>query len=299
MQLEFTFSKQVSQVSYEFVHKRFYETFKERHSDIDTTWIDSGPIVHKSAGGPYGALILSIRNKKTGKYIVISYWDRCFEIFSHDWVEWENPDNLVAIFSTAGLHHRGEGHIPRYDDAIIEPTSFVCNEIGFEELAKNVKPFNERKDNELFIRCLTYGMREALRQLKPEMVTIEKLEYPQYWQELNNSKIGFNLNGAGIICSRDMEVLSAGAVLFRPFDKNWIFHNPLIPDVHYVAFEQSNNPIEQLQIIENKFKEIRYNYEFLENVARNGHEWYLNNGTVEKNVEILHKLTNSYLKYLE
>ena len=61
MQLEITSSRQVSWVSYEFIHKKFYKTFKETHPEIDTIWTDSGPITDKNAGGPYGPLILSIR----------------------------------------------------------------------------------------------------------------------------------------------------------------------------------------------------------------------------------------------
>ena len=83
--------------------------------------------------------------------------------------------------------------------------------------------------------------------------------------------------------------MSARSVLLRQklYTK---FHNDLIPDYHYVAFDYDENPKIQSEIILDKFEEIKNNEDFLSFVSENGYKWFKKNGTVESNASILRKL---------
>jgi hypothetical protein len=123
-------------------------------------------------------------------------------------------------------------------------------------------------------------------------ITNEKI-YPEqrYYEDLTNSKICLSLNGAGEICNRDLEILSAGSVLFRPALRQR-FHNPLVPGIHYIGYKYVDDPNQQMDIILNEYEKIKNDDELLRTVANNGYEWFKNNGTIGKNVDLLKQLVN-------
>jgi hypothetical protein len=43
----------------------------------------------------------------------------------------------------------------------------------------------------------------------------------------------------------------------------------------------------QYEIIKNKYEEIKNNDELLKTIAKNGLDWYVSNGSIRSNVEIL------------
>ena len=104
-----------------------------------------------------------------------------------------------------------------------------------------------------------------------------------------NNKICLSLNGAGEICNRDIEVLSARSALLRP-KLNLQFHNELIPDYHYISFEMDKDPIVLNKIILDRYNEVKDDIEFLRYISENGYQWYLENGTIESNVRILKEI---------
>ena len=73
---------------------------------------------------------------------------------------------------------------------------------------------------------------------------------------------------------------------------NQKFHNELIPNFHYIGFEFNPEPIIQMNIIKNKYDEIKNNNELLEFISNNGYNWYIKNGTIEANVNILIDIFN-------
>jgi hypothetical protein len=66
----------------------------------------------------------------------------------------------------------------------------------------------------------------------------------------------------------------------------------LIPNYHYIPFELNDDPKIQSEIILNKYDEIKDNLELLKFISENGYQWYLENGTINSNVEILKKIIN-------
>jgi hypothetical protein len=172
------------------------------------------------------------------------------------------------------------------------PFSYMAYSIRFEELSLTRKLFTEKSKNELSFRGFLYGMRLSLADLNKFPITQEKL-FPEerYFEELTENKICLSLNGAAEICNRDLEILSAGSVLFRP-KLNQKFYNDLIPNFHYIPFDLSENPIEQMEIIERKYDEIKDNNQLLSEIAENGYKWYHENGTTNANVDILKQILN-------
>ena len=86
--------------------------------------------------------------------------------------------------------------------------------------------------------------------------------------------------------NRDIEILSVGSVLFRPKLKQK-FYNPLIDGVHYIGFDEDENPKNQIEIIKEKFTEIRNQPDLLKSISENGLKWYHENGSINGNVNVL------------
>jgi hypothetical protein len=127
------------------------------------------------------------------------------------------------------------------------------------------------------------------------------LSQEDYINELDTSRLNFNVNGAGEICNRDMEILGLGTALFRT-KLVAKFHNELIPNYHYIAVDfddieydehkhDYNGYWKQLSDkVYKRFQEIKKDREFIDFVADNGRKWYLENGTIDANVNIINNL---------
>ena len=183
-------------------------------------------------------------------------------------------------------------HSILYSFSFFISSNLATYSLDFEKDSEKYRiPFNEKKNSELTFRGFLYGMRYELNKLNPKLITNKKIPSYDYVKELNENRINLSLNGAGEICNRDIEILSVGSVLFRP-KLEQKFHNPLIPNEHYITFDVDNNPTKQWEIIQNKFDEIRNNFDYIKGIAENGLEWYKNNGTIQSNVDILKEVIN-------
>jgi hypothetical protein len=255
------------------VFDEFYKIFSKEHNVKYITPIN----VHEPAG-IHSPHIMTIRNKHTKKYVAISYWDRAEELL-YKGLGWDT-ENLVGIITSAGV----------YNDMETIPFSYLAYSSEFDDLAKNRLPFSEKTNEELIFRGYLYGQRLDLSQLGVFNITDKKV-FPNsnYYKELTESKICLSLNGAGEICNRDIEILAAGSVLFRPI-LNQKFYNSLIQDYHYIGFEIDLDPILQMNIIKNKYDEIIKNDELLDFVSNNGYNWYIENGSINANCNLLFKI---------
>jgi len=93
------------------------------------------------------------------------------------------------------------------------------------------------------------------------------------------------------VCHRDMEILGLGNVLLRTKFVTQ-FHEPLIPDVHYVAVDVENFKDHKTiaDKLISKYNEIKDKPDFLDFVGKNAREWYLRNGCSSGNADILLKI---------
>jgi len=262
------------------VFKKLHEKLKEKFIDVEFEYLEFGSKYKGEPGGIYSPHLMTIKNKDTEKYFVISYWDHMNDLTysAHGW----KFDLCKGIISSCG----NKNNI----DYI--PSSYLCYDLIFDELHLSSKHMSEKENNDLMFRGYLYGDRLNLKNYGALNITDQK-NFPveNYFNELTNNRINLSLNGAAEICNRDMEILSSRSVLFRPllFQK---FYNELIPDYHYISFEYSSDPKKQTEIILDKFNLIKDNVDFLTFISENGYNWFRENGTVESNVRILNEILN-------
>jgi hypothetical protein len=266
------------------IFDKFYNEFKEIKK---IRYVE--PINTTEPAGLDSPHILTIKNPKNNKYIIVSYWDRAEELtMTH--LGWE-PNNMVSLFTSAGVRD--------FTDKI-KPLSYPCYSLEFDEFSKTSKiDFKNKENKELDFRGYLYGDRLSLSKIGDIKISSEKI-YPmtEYYRSLSNNKVGLSLNGAGEICNRDMEILSAGSVLFRPKLKQK-FYNGLIDGYHYISFDLDPDPIKLNKIILDRFNEVKDNEEYLEFIANNGYKWILENGSVKANVDLMMKFLTDEVAKLE
>jgi hypothetical protein len=262
------------------VFKKFHEYCLENVKDIEFEYLNYDHHLDGNPSGLFSPHNMRLINEDTEKYIVVSYWDKAIEMTwgGNGW----NPDKCVDFITSSGAN----------EEMDYKPFSYLPYLKFFSEHYVNAKPFGEKELTELTFRGFLYGQRLALSEIGKIKITNEKI-YPEqrYYEDLTNSKICLSLNGAGEICNRDLEILSAGSVLFRPALKQK-FHNPLVPGIHYIGYQYVDDPNKQMDIILNEYEKIKNDDELLRTVANNGYEWFKNNGTIDKNVDLLKQLVN-------
>lgn len=278
MLLEVKFEKPSHSWAVLYVFDKYYNYLKQNFNN-QINYIDPTQFNDRFQGGVNSAQIMSIKNPLNGKYLIISYWDKVDDFFleSNGW----DVKNCVEIITSSGV---GEN--------IVTPFSYLTYTTDFEQYSKSAKELRNKNKCELIFRGYLYGKRLELKNEGKLKILSEKISpNKSYFEDLTDNKICLSLNGAGEICNRDIEILSAKSVLFRPKLKQK-FHNELIPNFHYISFDEDANPKIQSEIILNKFYEIRNNVSLLEFVANNGYEWYKNNGTINANFELLKNIIN-------
>lgn len=257
---------------------RFYSYLNENYDCCHKAATSVG---YSTPNSPH---IMSIKNIENNKYFVVSYWDHTKDVYNPAY-EWD-VDNMVELFTSSGMQS--------YSHLKFTPLSYMTYSTDYEQYSENRVPYDKKPNNELTFRGYFYGLRQSLKELKEIPMYDNRISPFEYFTELTNNKICLSLNGVAEICNRDIEIMAAGSVLLRPLLKQK-FHNELIPNVHYIAFENSDDPVEQMRIIKDKYNEIKNDDNLLRKISSNGYEWYLKNGTVQANVDILKSILNMKL----
>ena len=262
------------------VFKTFFDWFVLNYTEHNIVFQNADYEIKRNPNGTHSPHIMTIRNMDNAKYVIVSYWDRAIDL-TWPYNGWD-PENMVDFLTSSGVHQEFN----------YTPFSYVCYSKEFEILSEQRrKIFQDKQNYNLFFRGFLYGERLKMKEYKPQHFTDSRLTPEQYFDELNNSRISMSLNGAGEICNRDLEILCVGSVLLRP-ELNQKFHNPLIPNHHYVSVKKVSNPERQLDLLIEKYEEIKDNFEFLNNISNNGLNWFRENGSINGNVELLKKLIN-------
>lgn len=280
MNLLITFENPHSTWSPLHIYKKFFEWILCNYPEFNIQYENTHPIRKMNPSGPHSPQLMTIRNLDNRKYIIISYWDRAIEL------TWEgngwDEENRVDLITSSGV----------FSEMNFTPFSYCCYSSEFELLADSLrKKFIEKENKDLLFRGYLYHHRKMMQNYRPEFFSEERKSTIDYFNELNDSKICMSLDGVGEICNRDLEILCCGSVLLRPelYQK---FHNPLIPDYHYISVEKVDDPSKQLDLLVEKFNSVRHDEDYLSEIAKNGLEWYLNNGSIDSNVELLKKIVN-------
>jgi hypothetical protein len=188
-------------------------------------------------------------------------------------------------------------------DCKYTPISYTTMTIDIE---KQIEELYNQKNERTYVEKLTF--RGYLYQFRKFLESDERFNIISkqtsiltpfdYMQELNASHLNFNINGAGEVCNRDIEIMGLGTALFRT-KLVAKFHNELIPNYHYISVDFDNIDYDEhkhdyngywKELSENvydRFQEVKKDKDFIDFVANNGRQWYLENGTIDANVNII------------
>jgi hypothetical protein len=279
-----------------------YEALKNHYKDYKFNFVDSMTLV-KRKNEPcikYAHPHMVIENVDTKKYFVITYWDKMECICKY--TGWD-MENLVEIFTSSGVHKNDINYQPL--ELKYTPFSYLTPRMDIDVTISELKDTDnndriipEKPQFKGFLYLFRKYLESDDRFFVREKGNGEYLQFTDYIKHLNKFAINMNLNGAGEICYRDMEILGLGTALFRP--KLLVqFDDPLIPDHHYISVDYDSIKDEKKQdiffkkfsdLIIQRWNEVVKDKEYINFVAQNGRKWFENNVSKEKHGEIAIKL---------
>lgn len=271
-------------------HRNIVDALEEAYPHIKFNRIDSAPMKHH-ANDKYGYHSLIIENANNKKYIIVSYIDkiRYMQDPGRNW----DLENCVDIYASCGVHEQDFQYMP-IEDVEVKPFTYSVSTREMLKALDKHQGLDKRVPEKLPFRGKLYNYRKYLSTDDRFNVTGE-FKYPdEYVHEMASNTINLSLNGVGETCQRDMEILATGTALFRE-KLNPQFHNPLIPNHHYIAINCDHikhilNEYKyyeaQAEVYLDRWNEVKDDKELIEFVAKNGKEWYDANGKPEQHGEV-------------
>jgi hypothetical protein len=287
------------------VFHRLFNKLKETYPDIEFNYIDPNlvriPEKYTGPSSKFGPNFMIIENDTNKKYFIVSYWDKLKDVIVSNPVTNWDVENQVEIFASVGAHKNDYFYAPL--NCKYTPISYTTMTIDIE---KQIEELYNQKNERTYVEKLTF--RGYLYQFRKFLESDERFNIISkqtsiltpfdYMQELNASHLNFNINGAGEVCNRDIEIMGLGTALFRT-KLVAKFHNELIPNYHYISVDFDNIDYDEhkhdyngywKELSENvygRFQEVKKDKDFIDFVANNGRQWYLENGTIDANVNII------------
>lgn len=125
----------------------------------------------------------------------------------------------------------------------------------------------------------------------------------KYFSNLIKYKVALSISGIGELCYRDIECMAVGVPIIR-FQYQTDLYEPLIPNYHYISVDYDKTIPKHNEIytdrlgnythssqIENRFKEVKDDLDFLNFISNNARKYYEDNLTspnrVNKTLKIL------------
>jgi hypothetical protein len=240
--------------------------------------------------------IFIIENDENKKYFVISTWDKTY----WDVYCWSDlKEKCVDIFSIAGMHLNDVTY--KIAPLKYTPLNLQLNIVNEEKIIDELYYENLKEDKriipeKLFFQSLgAYLFRNHIsKDDRFDFVNATTPNIRDWLKKLNQFKINIDINCVAEPSNRIGEILGLGSVLLRPKLKHE-FHNPLIPNFHYVAVEHEDYSDDEILKNYNlladayisTFNKIKNDDEYLRYISANGRDYfdkYLRN---EKWVETL------------
>jgi hypothetical protein len=282
---------------------KFVELYKD-NPEIKFTHFESLKLKREALGegvmdndqlSIYNPCLMTIKSRYTGKFYLVTYCDQVKDLFLF-------PSRTIDLNLMRGLI-TSIGCV--FSDIDFEPISFLKYiPIGYVPLNPNAEDAIEKYQTvektipeKMRFRNFPNDPFRAYIMTDDRFEGVDKrdnlLMVDEYMRELASHKINLSLNGHAEVCHRDMEIMGLGNVLLRT---KFVcqFHEPLIPDYHYVAVDVENfrdyKSIADKLI--NKYNEIKDKHDFLNFVGKNAREWYLRNGCTDGNANLLTKIVD-------
>ena len=260
-----------------------YRKFKRSYPEIEFTPINVRPLDKPCCCTKYNFAVPIIENPDNGRYFIISYCDKNYQISRY--YGWD-LDNCVGLFPAAGLQLNDVSFKEAKLDIKYTPSTshtwFKSVHDRIEELNKKErvttipkKPFFRGQGIDNFRRWVY----ENDNRFDVQPVPIRGLDFIE---ELAPNSINIDFNGNAEISCRTLDIMGLGSALIRP--KLLIqFHNPLIPDYHY-AEVKCDNQADYKQLADayiDRFEDLKKDPEYVTFLSQNGRKWYQENCTIE------------------
>ena len=235
-----------------------------------------------------------VENVDNGKYTLINYFDTITSL--HENNGWD-LHNLVDTITTPGTHLNNM----TYEDSYIKykPASYIYHSTGQTDRLVNAES-KPKTIQHLQFRGKTYLFRQYLENdSRFDIITtndgVSGIGNEEFLDEVASQRISLCLNGTAEITYRDIESFALYTPVLRPI-LNCKFFNPLKPDYHYIGVDLTDIKYKwgldyyrcKADKIYERYQEVKDDNDYLDFVSRNARKWFLNNGTVEANTEILH-----------
>lgn len=228
-------------------------------------------------------------------------WTRIIDLFT----ERNNPNDILLLTQQNNIFHtiiHQTGSFPTFPFKLKRTTFYPFNPIYNMEYFYHERRFKKKED---LIDKMggIYGASsgrfdtERLSQLGV-LEYSHGYDYQSYLLKLTNYKMGLAIAGSGEICHREFEYMAMGIPMIR-LEYMTQLDPPLIPNHHYVSVDITNFPKdmwlhrtggeEYVEAYKNRFMEVKDDAEFLDFVAHNGRQYYVENCSPQNRLSVLLK----------
>jgi hypothetical protein len=236
-----------------------------------------------------------IENKETKEFVVLSVSDSLTgAILNHQ----SNPlckKILVAQFDEQNIknHLREPQNFYKYRPWIYFPS----NEFDLDSKYQKRISLSELTDKFCFWGT-SIEDRKILSNFNEEYFSggLPIGDFNGYSEKLIQFKVALSIAGRAEFCYRDVENFGMGIPIIRFEYKNKMY-NHLIPNFHYVSvnrpedlyYDRLGNK-EHAEMIENRFREVKDDKEFLDYISRNARKYYEDYLSPKGSVEFTYKI---------
>lgn len=218
--------------------------------------------------------------------------------------DWENPfedlhprrflrDRRCKVYLKCQYQ---EKYYKRYPLTKVKPwTYFESESLKMQAKLEELRTIKRIHKSLYFKGNTDYGRDVILDQLKKRGLVHfdgEIIGFEQYLKESCQHKILLALPGMGNICHREIEGFGTGTPVLMPRLRN-TFYNELIPDYHYISVEVDTDEDKAEFIgdkLEERFRQVIDNGEYLDFVAKNAMKWYDENVRFPNSLDLTARL---------
>lgn len=182
----------------------------------------------------------------------------------------------------------------------IQPSFYLLEHYSDHKLIEDNR-HQQKLIEKIFFNGLDYGKRKTILQKfrKSEYFDVRAKNNNQEWQQKNDYfecfgkyKYGLGLDGAALICYRDLEAFGLGTLLFREKIQN-LFNEPLQEDIHYfnifddyayqVLYHDNDNFTNHInKKVENV---LCQDQDKINSVTANAREWFVRNCLIDNQLK--------------
>lgn len=284
------------------------DKLKEKYNVVENRYFENAHkerfnINFNSLTNPQGLLLMEceyvIENIDNGEFYILSVSD---DLSSGVLTEQSNPKLkkvLISQFIEDKIKHHVGNNYEKYSPWVYFPMNLTDLEVYYKK----------RLEKTEFIDKLCFRGNTSDRPIL-KFFDSDIFDGPnyigdsdKYFEDLINYNVGLSIAGVGELCYRDVEYMALGIPFVR-FEFQTKLFEPLIPNYHYISIPYDNEiprhndtptdrlgGYEQAKKIEQRFKEVVSDKDFLSFISKNARKYYEDNlsphSRINKTLEIL------------